>query len=66
MLTNDASPAPCPVWKWHCRVRRCFVILHQLLHAVRGATTSTRRFQARPAELVEDGVRSYRYTIFPA
>jgi hypothetical protein len=42
------------------------VILHQLLHAVRGATTSTRRFQARPAELVEDGVRSYRYTIFPA
>jgi hypothetical protein len=20
MLTNDASPAPCPVWKWHCRV----------------------------------------------
>jgi hypothetical protein len=23
MLTNDASPAPCPVWKWHCREKAC-------------------------------------------
>ena len=22
MLANDASPARCPVWKWHCRAQR--------------------------------------------
>jgi hypothetical protein len=23
MLANNASTARCPVWKWHCREKRC-------------------------------------------